>query len=81
MQVENKYQNGGIIKWTLIRVGEGETLTLYTPNGKETYTNDKRVYKIVAMAVHENVTELRLTDINDIDTKKVFSNNIAWLIE
>ena len=44
---ENKYQNGGIIKWTPIRVDKGETLTLFIPSGKETYTSHKKVYKML----------------------------------
>ena len=70
-----------MFKWTIVRIDEGETLTVFLPDGKQSFTHDNVIYKYVFMCVQENVVEVKLTDVNDLETKKVFSKTLSWIVE
>ena len=81
MNVESKSFNNGLTKYEVIRLEDGETLTIFTPSGTETHTRNEKDHKYMSLRVWNNMIELSYTDADDVNVKKIFSSGILWTIK
>ena len=81
MNVESKSFNNGLTKYEVIRLEDGETLTIFAPSGTETHTRNEKDHKYMSLRVWNNMIELSYTDADDVNVKKIFSSGILWTIK